>query len=115
MMRTGAKADDQTEFVRGTILAIRTQTCVSQSDDGRTDHQDSGPGRIATLIGDSMSAPVATRQTIQRLEQHDGLPPSRSQTLEDIRRALEAGGVEFIGMPEDAPGVRLVGQAKRKR
>lgn len=49
-----------------------------------------------------------TRQTIQRLEQHDGLPPSRSQTLDDIQRCLEAAGVQFIGSPDDAPGVRLV-------
>jgi hypothetical protein len=49
-----------------------------------------------------------TRQTIQRLEQHDGVPPSRSQTLEDIQRAFESAGVEFIGSPDDGPGVRLV-------
>jgi len=49
-----------------------------------------------------------TRFTIQRLEQHDAVPPSRSQTLEDIQRALEAAGVEFIGTPVDRPGVRLV-------
>ena len=53
-----------------------------------------------------------TRQTIQRLEQHDGLPPSRSQTLDDIQRSLEAAGVEFIGSPDDAPGVRLVRRTK---
>lgn len=49
-----------------------------------------------------------TRQTIQRLEQHDGLPPSRSQTLDDVQRAFEAAGVEFTGTPDDRPGVRLV-------
>jgi transcriptional regulator with XRE-family HTH domain len=49
----------------------------------------------------------STRQTILRLEQHDGIPPSRSQTLIDLQRAFEAAGVEFIGTPEDGPGVRL--------
>jgi transcriptional regulator with XRE-family HTH domain len=49
-----------------------------------------------------------TRFTIQRLEQHDAVPPSRSQTLEEIQRAFESAGVEFIGSPDDAPGVRLV-------
>ena len=48
-----------------------------------------------------------TRQTIQRLEQHDGVPPSRSQTLEEIQRAFEAAGVEFTGTPDEKPGVRL--------
>lgn len=45
--------------------------------------------------------------TIQRLEQFDGLPPSRSSTLMDIRRALEAAGIEFIGSPDDGPGIRI--------
>jgi transcriptional regulator with XRE-family HTH domain len=48
-----------------------------------------------------------TRFTIQRLEQHDGVPPSRSQTLEDIQRAFESAGIEFIGTPDDAPGARI--------
>ncbi len=53
-----------------------------------------------------------TRFTIQRLEQHDGVPPSRSQTLVDIQAALEAAGVEFVGTPDERPGVRLVGPSK---
>ena len=47
------------------------------------------------------------RFTIQRLEQSDGVPPSRTQTLLDIKAAFEAAGIEFIGTPEDNPGVRL--------
>jgi transcriptional regulator with XRE-family HTH domain len=47
------------------------------------------------------------RFTIQRLEQVDGIPPSRSQTLIDLKRAFEDAGVEFIGSPENGPGVRL--------
>jgi hypothetical protein len=49
---------------------------------------------------------VASR-TIVRLEQFDGIPPSRSSTLVDIRRAFEAAGIEFIGAPDDGPGIRL--------
>jgi hypothetical protein len=26
----------------------------------------------------------------------------------DIQRAFEAGGIEFIGTPEDRPGVRIL-------
>jgi hypothetical protein len=48
-----------------------------------------------------------TRQTILRLEQHHGIPPSRSKTLVDLQQAFEAAGIEFIGTPEDGPGVRL--------
>ena len=45
--------------------------------------------------------------TIQRFEQLDGIPPSRSQTLMDLKRAFEEAGVEFIGSPDNGPGVRL--------
>ena len=38
-------------------------------------------------------------RTIIRLEAADGIPPSRTQTLLDIKAALEAGGIDFIGRP----------------
>jgi ribosome-binding protein aMBF1 (putative translation factor) len=49
----------------------------------------------------------SNRFTIQRLEQSDGVPPSRTQTLMDIKRAFEEAGLEFIGTPDDGPGVRV--------
>ena len=45
--------------------------------------------------------------TIKRLEAGDGLPPAHAQTLDKLTKALEAVGVEFLGTPEDGPGVRL--------
>jgi len=45
--------------------------------------------------------------TIQRFEQVDGVPPSRSSTLLDVKTALEAAGIEFIGTPTDRPGIRI--------
>ena len=47
------------------------------------------------------------RFTIQRLEQTNGVPASRTQTLLDIKAAFEAAGVEFIGTPDNDPGVKL--------
>lgn len=49
---------------------------------------------------------VALR-TIARLEEADGVPPSRSSTLVDIEKALTEAGIEFIGSPEDRPGIRV--------
>jgi hypothetical protein len=46
-------------------------------------------------------------RTIMRFEQVDDIPPSRSSTLMDVKRALEAAGIEFIGSPDDAPGIRI--------
>jgi transcriptional regulator with XRE-family HTH domain len=45
--------------------------------------------------------------TVQRLEQQDGVPGGRAQTLFDLQRTFESAGVEFIGSPSDRPGVRL--------
>ena len=53
-----------------------------------------------------------SRNTIQRLEQSDGVPASRTQTLIDIQRVFEAAGVEFIGTPDDEPGVKVKRWAK---
>lgn len=46
-------------------------------------------------------------RTIKRIEQEDGLPTSRLSTLMGIKRAFEDAGIEFIGTPDDAPGLRL--------
>jgi predicted transcriptional regulator len=48
-----------------------------------------------------------TWKTIQRFETVEGVPPNRSGTLDKVRVALEAQGIEFLGDPETSPGVRL--------
>lgn len=48
-----------------------------------------------------------TLRTVQRMENAEGVPPSRSGTLGRIQTALEQQGVEFIGDPLTSPGVRL--------
>ena len=45
--------------------------------------------------------------TIQRLERQTGLISSQPRTLLDLVRTFEEAGVEFIGTPDDRPGVRL--------
>ena len=64
-------------------------------------------GLLAWTASDLADRVGLARHTIQRLEQTDGLPASRSHTLADIKRVFEEAGVEFIGTPEDGPGVRL--------
>lgn len=46
--------------------------------------------------------------TIRRMELADGVPSSNAQTLDLVRKVMESVGVEFIGSPEDGPGVRLI-------
>lgn len=45
--------------------------------------------------------------TMVRLEASDGVPSGTVRTLDAVQRALEEAGIEFIGTPEDGPGVRL--------
>jgi transcriptional regulator with XRE-family HTH domain len=46
--------------------------------------------------------------SIRRVESAENIPEGQNlKTLLAIRAALEIGGVEFIGSPEDRPGVRL--------
>ena len=46
-------------------------------------------------------------KTIRRIEGVDGLPESTLKTIMQIRLALEAAGIEFIGTPDDGPGIRI--------
>ncbi len=45
--------------------------------------------------------------TIRRFELMNGVPSGNARLLKAIQRALEDAGVEFIGSPDDRPGVRL--------
>lgn len=46
-------------------------------------------------------------RTIIRYEDVEGVPPSRSGNLEALIAALESAGIEFIGTPDDGPGIRI--------
>lgn len=45
-------------------------------------------------------------QTVKRLELQEGVPAARASTLIQLQRTLEAAGIEFIGTPDDGPGIR---------
>jgi transcriptional regulator with XRE-family HTH domain len=48
--------------------------------------------------------------TISRYEFADAVLRSRKDNLEKIKSALEAAGIEFIGSPDDGPGIRIHSQ-----
>ena len=51
---------------------------------------------------------IVSISSIRRIEAVDSVPDSTSvKVLNSIQKALEAAGVEFLGSPEDGPGVRL--------
>ena len=43
-----------------------------------------------------------------RLETGEGVPAAQAKTLAAIQKAFEKAGVQFIGAPDDNPGVRLL-------
>ena len=45
--------------------------------------------------------------SMMRLESFEGVPASNFKTLEAVMLAFEKAGIEFIGSPDDRPGVRL--------
>jgi PAS domain S-box-containing protein len=53
----------------------------------------------------SQAASVSS-STIRRLEEMNGPPPGREDSLKPLQAALEAGGVEFLFPPSGRPGVR---------
>jgi transcriptional regulator with XRE-family HTH domain len=47
--------------------------------------------------------------TLKRYEASDGVPKTRKGHLGTLKRFYEAAGIEFIGTPDDAPGIRFHG------
>ena len=44
---------------------------------------------------------------LMRLEASDGIPSGNIKTFEAVQKTFEQAGIEFIGTPDDCPGVRL--------
>jgi len=62
-------------------------------------------GWSGSILADRASVAIST---IRRVEACDGVLETASvKVLQAIQGALEISGVEFIGTPEDRPGVRL--------
>lgn len=55
-----------------------------------------------------------SRRTIVSMEAAEGVPSANTSTLEAVRKALEAAGIEFIGSPEDRPGIRIAAPQPEK-
>jgi hypothetical protein len=41
------------------------------------------------------------------MEREGEMSPVRKSSVLAVKAALEAAGIEFIGSPEDAPGIRI--------
>ncbi len=52
-------------------------------------------------------ASAVSVRTIKRMEATVGVPSSTKANLNAIKNVLEAAGIEFIGTPDDRPGIRI--------
>ena len=71
-------------------------------------------GLLAWSARELAEASGVSLATIQRFERQTGVPTAHARTLADLKRAFEDAGVEFIGAPDDNPGVRLSSKAHSK-
>lgn len=55
-------------------------------------------------LSEATSIPTAT---LVRYEAVNDLPKSRKNHLETLRAFFESQGIEFVGTPEDRPGIRI--------
>ena len=58
-------------------------------------------------IEDLSKQSAVSVRALKMIEQNAGQLTNRLSTVEKIQRALEAVGIEFIGTPDDAPGIRI--------
>ena len=68
---------------------------------------------IRWSAADLASASGVGSATIKRMEVMEGVPSGNVKTLLALKAALESAGVEFVGTPDDRPGVRLVASKKQ--
>jgi hypothetical protein len=58
-------------------------------------------------VGDIANSAKVNVSTIKRIEVCDGIPLFSVKNLMAVKVALEAAGIEFIGTPDDGPGIRV--------
>ena len=59
-----------------------------------------------TIEETSQRADVGVR-TIKRIEAVDEISSANVGTILKLKTCLEAAGIEFIGKPDDGPGIRI--------
>ena len=61
-------------------------------------------GHSNQQIADTTGIGIAT---LRRYEASSGVPKSRKGHLEQLKAYFEAHGIQFVGTPDDSPGIRV--------
>ena len=62
---------------------------------------------LSWSLSELASRACVSEKTIRRLEASEAPSNTTIKTLLGIKLALEAAGIEFIGSPDDRPGIRI--------
>jgi len=62
---------------------------------------------LSWSVKDLSAATGVGTATLVRYEATMGVPTSRKGNIQKVISALEQAGIEFIGTPEDGPGIRI--------
>jgi len=62
---------------------------------------------IRWTIADLSNASGVSVRALKMMEVQTGKLANRASTIAKLTSAFEAQGIEFIGSPDDAPGIRL--------
>lgn len=58
-------------------------------------------------IGDLSKRAGVGERTIKRIESVDQVERANLTTIQKLKSCLESAGIEFIGSPNDRPGIRI--------
>lgn len=58
-------------------------------------------------LADLAKSSGVSLSTIRRAEAQNGLPNTTTPNMGALKAAFEAAGIEFIGTPDDRPGIRI--------
>ncbi len=58
-------------------------------------------------VDELASRSKVSTSTIKRIEAEDGRPSATAANAAALQVALEVAGIEFIGTPDDGPGIRI--------
>jgi transcriptional regulator with XRE-family HTH domain len=64
-------------------------------------------GSLGLSVKDVAESTSIGHATIVRYEAQSGVPKSRKGHLQSLRSFYEDAGIEFIGTPDDRPGIRI--------
>ncbi|MEJ6594755.1 transcriptional regulator [Parasphingorhabdus sp.] len=62
---------------------------------------------LRLTVRDIANSANVSVSTIKRIEACDGIPQISVKNLMAVKVTLEAAGIEFIGTPDDGPGIRI--------